>query len=800
MSETLQTRRPPGGRYFSPESNRFTGALHWYSRHCVSWTLFLIAAVGIPALYYKDQIGIGYVNLLGQYMAFAIVAVSLDMVWGYAGMLCLCQAFFFCLGGYAMGMYLAHHGGPEGIIDHNGWKLPACLYVVYPYKVGEAPGDALVPWFWKPFWSLWMTLILGAAIPGIVAGLIGFFVFRSRVRGVFFAVLTQAITLAAWLVFTLNDIKCGGTNGLTRFDRVILGSHEKVQVQVDPERLQKFHLSAQQVRPAIDYYAETVKDAAVNGSELSYLVTVPRGQHPWGMDEAIQSLVLTENKGTPIRLSDVADVRLAGFLLTDPQVKLGLYVLTVLALGGAYALCRFVIKSRVGRVLLAIRDNESRLRFFGYEPYHFKVFIFALSGMLAGLGGMLYVPQKLIITPHNMQVLESIMVVIWVAVGGRGTLSGAILGTLVVKMMYYYFTSQREFVWFAKNFVPERVYSWLIWRPDYWQFVLGGMFVLVVLLLPDGLVSLWHRWTRRTRKVVRPPDETALEAANGNGQGDVASLQEHLQRVVSLKRERTISLQQRSLLDTELVRVENVKVLFDGFKALDVDEFSIDYYELQVVIGPNGAGKTTLCDVISGKTRATSGKIFFAKEEITRLPEVDIARRGVGRKFQTPSIFNGLTVYENMELALPGRQGLARNFQRTASRQDQDRIHGILKRVRLDDESNQRVQYLSHGQRQWLEISMLLLAGPHLLLVDEPAAGLTDEETALTAELLLELQSEHSVLVIEHDMEFVRLLGAPVTVLNEGKVMARGTIDEVQADPRVVEAYLGRGGTRQPKG
>ncbi len=237
MSETRQTKKPRVVHYFSPESNRLTGALHWYSRHCTSWTFFLIAAVGIPALYYKDQIGIGYVNLLGQYMAFAIVAVSLDLVWGYAGMLCLCQAFFFCLGGYAMGMYLAHHGGPEGIIDHNGWKLPACLYVVYPYKVGEAPGDALVPWFWKPFWSLWMTLILGVLIPGLVAGLIGFFVFRSRVRGVFFAVLTQAITLAAWLVFTLNDIKCGGTNGLTRFDRVILGSHEKVQVQVEPRAI-----------------------------------------------------------------------------------------------------------------------------------------------------------------------------------------------------------------------------------------------------------------------------------------------------------------------------------------------------------------------------------------------------------------------------------------------------------------------------------------------------------------------------------------------------------------------------------
>lgn len=168
-------------------------------------------------------------------------------------------------------------------------------------------------------------------IPGLVAGLIGFFVFRSRVRGVFFAVLTQAITLAAWLVFTLNDIKCGGTNGLTRFDRVILGSHEKVQVQVEPLRMEKFHLSPQQIGPAIDNYAGTVKDASVTASNNSYVVTVPHGQHPWNMMEAVQSLKVGQEKGAPIKLSDVADVRLAGFPLTDPQVKLGLYLVTVLA-------------------------------------------------------------------------------------------------------------------------------------------------------------------------------------------------------------------------------------------------------------------------------------------------------------------------------------------------------------------------------------------------------------------------------------------------------------------------------------
>jgi urea transport system ATP-binding protein len=174
------------------------------------------------------------------------------------------------------------------------------------------------------------------------------------------------------------------------------------------------------------------------------------------------------------------------------------------------------------------------------------------------------------------------------------------------------------------------------------------------------------------------------------------------------------------------------------------------------------------------------------------MSETDIALMGVGRKFQTPTIYDSLTVYQNMELALPDSQGLAHNLWHSTSREEHDRIFEMLRRVRLDDDAYRLVQALSHGQRQWLEISMLILSSPKLLLVDEPAAGLTDEETILTAELLLELQEEHSIIVIEHDMDFVRLLNAPVTVLNEGLIMAQGSMEEVQADEKVVEAYLGR--------
>ncbi len=243
---------------------------------------------------------------------------------------------------------------------------------------------------------------------------------------------------------------------------------------------------------------------------------------------------------------------------------------------------------------------------------------------------------------------------------------------------------------------------------------------------------------------------------------------------------------------SQLVRLEKVKVLFEGFKALDVEDFGVEESELRVLIGPNGAGKTTLCDVISGKTRATEGKVYFEGQDITQLPEEEISRKGVGRKFQTPTIFDSLTVYENMELALPGRRKVFQNFVRKAGKAEQDLIMETLDRVGLSAQSSLWSKYLSHGQRQWLEICMLMVQNPKLLLVDEPAAGLTDEETELTGELLLELAGKHTIIVIEHDMDFVRQLDKTVTVLNEGKILCEGSVKKVQADERVIEAYLGR--------
>jgi urea ABC transporter permease protein UrtC/urea ABC transporter ATP-binding protein UrtD len=719
------------------------------------WLALLVALVGVPCLWYKGFIQIDLVNTLGRFLAFAIVAVSLDLLWGYTGILCLCQSLFFALGGYAMGMYLAMHGPLDGAVP----DIPRCLFVVTSAVQGFQ-----LPWFWRPFNYLALALPLGLLIPGLFGFIVGYFGFASRVRGVYFSILTIAVTKAAWLVFCMNNMLLCGTNGLTNFEK------------------------------------------------------------------------------------------LAGFDLREPKVKMAMYIITLLALAAVYGLCYWLTGSRLGRVLIAIRDNESRLRFSGYKPHHFKVFVFVVAAMIAGLGGMLYATQSFPFTPEYMTNNYSNLVVAWVAVGGRGRLKGAVFGALLVNLVYNYLTSV---------------------APDFWPFVLGGLYIGAAVFLHEGMINLrgglylawlfaappiwkladfflprdltggetaglavnvlyvghWAAWAmlggfviwllfdkdriNRPLKVLgqwflariepialasgplgamilsRKATANGVDAAAaGDTKTPTASdddLQKRLSRIAAMTR-----VQRPIAPEGSLLKVKNTKVLFDGFKALDIESLELNPFELRVIIGPNGAGKTTLCDVISGKTRPAEGSVTFANALITGLSEAEIARRGVGRKFQTPTVFNSLTVFENMELALPGRQALYRCFVSSATAAETEKIFSILRRVRLAEHANRQVQYLSHGQRQWLEISMLILAAPMLLLVDEPAAGLTDEETVLTAEMLLELQEEHSIIVIEHDMEFVRLLGSRVTVLNEGQVMADGTLEEVKKDPKVIEAYLGR--------
>jgi urea transport system permease protein len=332
----------------------------------------LVGVVGlfflvVPLLNYLGVVPDYKLNFLGKYLCFAIVALGIDLIWGYTGLLSLSQALFFCLGGYAMAMHLSLPQG-GGIYD-----VPQFLSYVYYGK------DNPLPPFWRPFTSLPFAVAAGIFVPALVASVFGFFIFRSRVRGVYFSIITQAVAWGSWLLISRHEMLLGGTNGLTNFSKS-----------------------------------------------------------------------LTQEK------RNVAS----------------LYLLTVTVLALSYLLCRALTRSRLGRVLVAVRDRESRLYFAGYKPYAFKVFAFTVAAVLAGVGGMLYSPQVTIISPHNMRVEESILMVIWVALGGRGRLWGAIYGTLLVNYTYAALTSD---------------------MPAVWPFIQGAMFLAVVLFFPDGFVGLWDK-------------------------------------------------------------------------------------------------------------------------------------------------------------------------------------------------------------------------------------------------------------------------------------------------------------------
>ena len=239
--------------------------------------------------------------------------------------------------------------------------------------------------------------------------------------------------------------------------------------------------------------------------------------------------------------------------------------------------------------------------------------------------------------------------------------------------------------------------------------------------------------------------------------------------------------------------LNNVSVSFDGFKALNSLSIVIEPGELRAIIGPNGAGKTTMMDIITGKTRPDEGEVFFnGQTDLTKLDEADIAQLGIGRKFQKPTVFESHTVWDNLELALNRKRDVFSTLFYRLSAEDRARIEEILETVRLTHRRDELAANLSHGQRQWLEIGMLLAQEPKLLLVDEPVAGMTDAETAETAILLKEIAKTRSVVVVEHDMGFIRDLGVKVTCLAEGSVLAEGSIDFVSSDPKVIENYLGR--------
>ena len=352
-------------------------AAHAGISRAAPWATLTVFGAVLPALYLGGALDIGTLNTWGKFLSIAIMAISLDLVWGFTGMLSLCQALFFTLGGYCMGMHLAMHGPLDG-------DVPRCLFVV-----SSEVGAMQLPAFWQPFAALWSSLLLVVLVPGLAAFLFGWFAFRSRVRGVYFSIITQALTIAAFLVLCRNEMRLCGTGGLMNF------------------------------------------------------------------------------------------VTLAGFPLREPATKFGLYLLTVAAVAASVGFAGWLVRSRTGRVLIAVRDNESRLRFAGYQPVTYKVFVFTIAAVLGAMGGALYVPQNSIMNPEYLAARESVVAVIMVALGGRGTIHGAVVGALLYKYL-------------------ENTLSTVL--ADHWYFVLGGLIIAIVLFLPDGLVGAWRALGCRLRE------------------------------------------------------------------------------------------------------------------------------------------------------------------------------------------------------------------------------------------------------------------------------------------------------------
>ncbi len=245
-------------------------------------------------------------------------------------------------------------------------------------------------------------------------------------------------------------------------------------------------------------------------------------------------------------------------------------------------------------------------------------------------------------------------------------------------------------------------------------------------------------------------------------------------------------------MSTKVLDIQNVTVSFDGFKALSNLNFSMDEGELRVIIGPNGAGKTTFLDVITGKTKPTAGAAYFKGQDLRKYKEHEIARLGIGRKFQTPRVYLNLTPRENLDLSCNRTKTIFPTLFKKPPTAEKRTVGGLLETIGLDHKADIPAALLSHGEKQWLEIGMLVAQSPDLLLVDEPVAGLTDEETEQTGNLLMSLAESHSIVVIEHDMEFVRQIARQVTVLHQGTVLCEGTMDQIQNDPKVIEVYLGK--------
>lgn len=401
---------------------------------------------------------------------------------------------------------------------------------------------------------------------------------------------------------------------------------------------------------------------------------------------------------------------------------------------------RYLLQRPFGRILAGLRDNEERTQLLGFDTRGYKLAVFTVGGAIAGMAGAGYAAWGLFINPAVFGLQQAALVVIWVLVGGRESLAGAFVGVVLVQGL-----SAR---------LGAGAGSWT-------PIVLGGVLILIVLLLPAGLVPTVRRGLRRLAPALHPPPRDLPRAKRDAGLiasapgGDVGPL-----------------------------GTDHITKVFGGLVAVNDVTLQFPQRGVHSLIGPNGAGKSTYFSLLAGRHRATSGTVYFGDQDITRKHPHQRARMGLGIKLQVPSVYTGLAVAENLWLA-------AYASQRNVAGADQ-RASDLLRWLRLTDYMWSEAGTLAHGQQQRLEIGLVLARRPAVVLLDEPTAGMTREETSETAALVRELGEHAAVIVVEHDMTFVRQLESPATLLHQGSVFVTGTLDELRSDDRVLDIYLGR--------
>jgi branched-chain amino acid transport system permease protein len=551
---------------------------------------------------------------LTLWISFAICALSLDFVWGKAGIFSFGQNAVFGLGGYA--------------------------YAVIALNFFPSSQETI-------------SALLGAGIAGAVSStLLGYFLFYGRLSDVYLSIVTLAVTL---IIYTVLASTAG------------------------PE----YH----------------VGDALLGGFN-----------------------------GIP-SLPGIAFPALFGF--GDEELSIcQLLTFAIVFAGAIYLSLDVLVYSRFGLKIEGLRSNELRMELLGYDVRKLKLMAFAIGGLIAGLGGGLFAAWGTFVNPSVFSLAQAATVVVWVMVGGRGSLLGAFVGVLIVQ-------SAAD----AADLVVTQQTPLLV----------GVLLVGVVMLMPDGVVPTFTRWIMPDRSRQRE-FRVKLPAPN--------------QAVGNEAPDRRLS-------------VSDIAKHFGGVHVLRGISAAFGESPINAIIGPNGAGKSTFFNILTGRHVPDRGRVVLNGSDVSRLSTFQRCRRGLGIKMQVPCIFSDLTVRENMQLAA------------LISKDAQD-IGGVLQRVGLSHRAYDVARTLSHGEQQWLEIALLLVQNPSVLLLDEPGAGMGDEDKRRTIALIHSLSKQHTLIVVEHDMEFIRTLAAPVLMLHQGVVFRSGTFEELVRDDAVIDAYLGR--------